>query len=39
MLALPKVKGIRRERVKFKVEDEDLRKLENYIVEFLGLGC
>ncbi len=39
MLALPRVREARRERVKFEVEDEDLKKLENYLVELLGLGC
>ena len=39
MLALPRVREARKERVKFKVEAEDLKKLENYLVELLGLGC
>ncbi len=39
MLALPRVREARRGRVKFEVEDEDLKKLENYLVELLGLGC
>ena len=39
MLALPRVREAKRERIKFKVEAEDLKKLENYFVELLGLGC
>jgi len=39
MLALPRVREARKERVKFRVEGEDLKKLENYLVELLGLGC
>jgi hypothetical protein len=39
MLALPRAREAKRERIKFKVEDEDLKKLENYLVELLGLGC
>jgi len=39
MLALPRVREARKERVKFRVEAEDLKKLENYLVELLGLGC
>ncbi len=39
MLALPRIKGVEERRIKFKVEDEDLRELENYFVKLLGLGC
>ncbi len=39
MLALPRVREAKRERVKFEVEGEDLKKLENCLVELLGLGC
>jgi hypothetical protein len=39
MLALPRVREAKRERIKFKVEAEDLKKLENCLVELLGLGC
>ena len=39
MLALPRAREARKERVKFRVEAEDLKKLENYLVELLGLGC
>jgi hypothetical protein len=39
MLAPPRVREAKRERIKFKVEAEDLKKLENHLVELPGLGC
>ncbi len=39
MLALPRIREVGGKKVKFKVEDEDLKKLENYLIKVLGLGC
>ncbi len=39
MLVVPRVREAKRERIKFEVEGEDLKKLENCLVELLGLGC